>query len=638
MDVRSLGPLTVGSVMWQSPRGGWVQTVVVKATFDLVPGEARLADKQDEPAGRDHPYEDATDPRSRAGADGRPGSQPPTSEASRSVYAPSDLAPFKPHTDVVLVGHAYAPGEEPVKSLVARLVVGELDKSIEVVQDRTLGLDGELREGPRFTKMPLRYERAAGGPETWNPVGLRIDDVDALGRATLPNLQPLGTVVKARGDAVEPTGFGPLSEAWWSRRERLGRHAKSWQPTSFGDRPLPDDIDPTYFNAAPRDQQLAALRDDAPIALENLNQRTPRLVTRLPGIRPRAFVEHEHGPVDLRMAPDTLWIDTDRAVATVTWRGQVLLEGPQQPGMVYVALERAGAPTTWGDVMRMLERKSAPPSRPQGTEPGLVALPSDVRALPFAPADVAPASTGAPMTIGQALVAATQAAAASADAAAPAKKKNATPATEDLMTLAGAIGSGKAPPWLAMHAARSAPGGAKSLGISPAARSVPMGDAPSAGPGTSAPVSPVPATAMAATLPAGSGAIDRVEPRARARRRRRKLDARRSQPSSPPHNLDMTMSSPRVVRSGTQPIGPAIAAAVVSATAAEDKQAAREGLELLWMDATAPRAAGADADVARVRRALQQATPCDEAGVARALLGGVRRSGRVFGAARPRRR
>ena len=34
--------------------------------------------------------------------------------------------------------------------------------------------------------------------------------------------------------------------------------------------PLPDDFDPLFFNAAPSDQQPAALRDDQPLVLENL--------------------------------------------------------------------------------------------------------------------------------------------------------------------------------------------------------------------------------------------------------------------------------------------------------------------------------------------------------------------------------
>src|SRR6185437_14798586 len=90
----------------------------------------------------------------------------------RSLYAPNDLAPFKPHADVLLVGHAYAPRSEVARSLTARLIVGEAEKAVEVVCPRVLGPEGDLREGARWNKMPLRYEYAAGGLSTWNPVGV----------------------------------------------------------------------------------------------------------------------------------------------------------------------------------------------------------------------------------------------------------------------------------------------------------------------------------------------------------------------------------------------------------------------------------------------------------------------------------
>ncbi|HVY48110.1 MAG TPA: DUF2169 domain-containing protein, partial [Minicystis sp.] len=152
--VRSLCPLRATGLHWQAQHGGWVLTIVAKGTFDLAPGESRLSDRQEDVGEEDNHWND---------------------DPQRSVYAPSDLAPFKPRADVVLVGHAFSPRGEPVRSLVARVVVGELDKSIEVVGERLWTVDGELREGARFAKMPLRYERAAGGPESWNPVGMRTD-------------------------------------------------------------------------------------------------------------------------------------------------------------------------------------------------------------------------------------------------------------------------------------------------------------------------------------------------------------------------------------------------------------------------------------------------------------------------------
>ena len=100
------------------------------------------------------------------------------------------------------------------------------------------------------------------------------------------------------------------------------------------------DADGEFFQAAPPDQQIDALRDDERILLEYLHPDHPSLTTKLSGVHPRAFVEMPGAPPrDLVMTADTLWIDTDRALCTMTWRGQVAVEGPDQPGRVLVAVE-----------------------------------------------------------------------------------------------------------------------------------------------------------------------------------------------------------------------------------------------------------------------------------------------------------
>src|SRR5580693_4965611 len=186
MEVVSISPLRAGSVVWRPRPDRWTLTVVCKATYALAPGESVLAPDQEMVRERDGFWDD--DPR-------------------RSVYAPSDLAPFKPRADVVLVGHAYAPRSEVVRSLTARLMVGELEKAVEVFCPRVLGREGELREGQRWSKMPLRYEYAAGGLSTWNPVGIGpTAPADAYGQRPLPNLQPLGLVVRQWSDIFVPVG------------------------------------------------------------------------------------------------------------------------------------------------------------------------------------------------------------------------------------------------------------------------------------------------------------------------------------------------------------------------------------------------------------------------------------------------
>ncbi|MFT3771549.1 MAG: DUF2169 domain-containing protein [Minicystis sp.] len=379
MDVIPAGGLPASSILWQPRQGVWVLTVVCKTTYALAPTEAPLAPEQDPIHEQEQHWED---------------------DASRSLRAPGDLSPLKPTADVVLVGHAFAPGGAPVRSLVARLVVGDVDKSVEVQGDRAFDLRGELEEGPRFTRMPLRYERAAGGPETWNPVGMRRDARDRQGKLAVPNLQVPGTLVARPDDHVEPIGLGPLAAGWPPRLGKLGPGARAWSPRAQG--PLPEDLDRAFFNEAPPDQRTAELRDNERIVLENLHPDHPHLVTSLPGVRPRAAVTGRPGPPqELVLRPDTLVIDTDRLVCTLTWRGQLQLAHAREPGAVVIALQRPGQRLTLDDVARAARPVAA--SALEGTmvldDPGAAAeTPSQRAALPFTatPAHAAPAPAGRP--------------------------------------------------------------------------------------------------------------------------------------------------------------------------------------------------------------------------------------------------
>jgi hypothetical protein len=325
MDVLSVSPLRATSIAWQPHRGAWALTVVVKATYGLSPVVSNLCESQEYPSEEENHWDD---------------------DPARSLYSPSDLAPFKPGPEVMVVGHAFAPRGEPVSSLVARIVIGDVDKSIEAFADQTVRLDGSRREGPRFVKMPLRYERAAGGPDTSNPVGMRLDVRDQLGAIALPNWRALGA--GDRIDWIEPVGFGPVAADWPARKERSARLVRPWAVSS---EPLPDGLDPRYFMAAPRDQALSVLRADERIILENLHTDHPRFVTNLSGIEPRAFIDSQgRPPWELKLTCDTLWIDTDRSICTLTWRGQAHVDSPLQPGRVVVAMEQAGRPLSWLEV------------------------------------------------------------------------------------------------------------------------------------------------------------------------------------------------------------------------------------------------------------------------------------------------
>ncbi|AKT41298.1 uncharacterized protein CMC5_054660 [Chondromyces crocatus] len=331
-------------------------TIACKATFDLRPGECPLASAQEPVHAADRYWRD---------------------DPAGSVQMPSDLVPPRVRADVTLVGHAYAPRGERVRVLDARLCVGDVDKRIEVHADRVFKQTGLLEAGTPFSKMSLRWECAAGGLDTWNPVGRPPREGSVRGERILPNLQRPGVLFTGPDDPIEPVGFGPIAPGWPDRVRKLGRRAGSWAVNEWHRQPLPADFDVNFFNVAPPDQQVAGLLDEQRIRLEHLHPEYTHLDTRLPGLRPRAYVERpDETPQVVPLIPDALWIDTDRGICTLTWRGQVSLYGPEEAGSVFVALERRGETVSWADVQRLAagagptwrgassEHIGAPASRP----------------------------------------------------------------------------------------------------------------------------------------------------------------------------------------------------------------------------------------------------------------------------------
>lgn len=322
MELVTHGSLRAAQLVWRPAHGGVVLTVVCKATFALRPGVAPLAPS----------------PLPVAEAD-------TFGEGGGALLVASDLVPLKKQPEVLLTGHAYAPRGERVSSFVARLAVGEIDKAIRVEGDRTFGLDGQLTDPAPFVRMPLVWQRAAGGPDTSNPVGRAIGtyaQADPYGRVVAPNLLPLGFHLQSRNDVVPIVGFGPIAPLWPSRARCLHRHAAGWDPARWHERPLPDDIDLAYFNAAPPDQRRAAPFGEESLHLENLHPLFADLTTRLAPITPTATVERGKGSETLQLRCDTLSIDTNRGLATLVWRGHVVLERPDQAGRIVVSHAEAG--------------------------------------------------------------------------------------------------------------------------------------------------------------------------------------------------------------------------------------------------------------------------------------------------------
>ncbi len=349
MEVIGWDRVRAGSIVWQPGPASFALTMVAKVTFRLMPGESPLDDEPEDIYASDSYWDD---------------------NRSRSLVQATDLSPGKARPEVLLVGSAYAPDHVPVRSLCARLRMGSVDKSIRVHGDRWFEPDGRPSDPRPFTRLPLSWERAAGGPDTDNPVGIRTGSAattDRWGRAQAPNQELLGALASNRSRVIPPAGFGPIAPAWQPRASRLAYCAPSWDPEKWAEGPLPREVDFGYWNVAPADQHLSALRGDEPIFLENLDRRHAQLSTRLAKVEVRARLDATNGASrGLPLSPDTMMIDTDRGIATLLFRGSTLLEHPHVSGRILVEvvpIANRGQPhdSTVGGPAPVLEASELPP-------------------------------------------------------------------------------------------------------------------------------------------------------------------------------------------------------------------------------------------------------------------------------------
>lgn len=192
------------------------------------------------------------------------------------------------------------------------------------------------------------------------------------------------------------SGTGPLDADSTERRRWLGGHA-DWREAHLAERGFPGDADWRYWNVAPADQQLARpLAADERIVVAGPGKAP--LTTRLSGERALGYVAPraqapaaEADPID--MLADTLYIDLDRGVCTVSWRGQV---DPSAGGVVFVAL--AHGDEDFDSIRRRARARSVPVSA--RTAERAVARQGSV-ALPFTAQSTGDKAPPAPVTTGE---------------------------------------------------------------------------------------------------------------------------------------------------------------------------------------------------------------------------------------------
>jgi hypothetical protein len=246
---------------WVRDRNGAeVWLVAVKCTFDIGSDGSTVVSARQPPVLRAPEYH------------GEPGRS--------SLKYEADLVLTKTTTDVIVVGHAYAPEDRPVATLDVGFRVGPVQKVLRVFGNRRWGAFRPSSPEP-FIRMPLVYERAFGGvdcksthPERdceWrNPIGTGFAVArDHLIEVALPNIEHPKELVTSWKDRPHPAGFGAIAAHWPPRAAFAGTYGDKWrnerQPL------LPEDFDNRFFQCAPHDQQTGGfLRGGEVVVLHRL--------------------------------------------------------------------------------------------------------------------------------------------------------------------------------------------------------------------------------------------------------------------------------------------------------------------------------------------------------------------------------
>ncbi|WP_181832616.1 DUF2169 family type VI secretion system accessory protein [Bosea caraganae] len=246
-----------------------------------------------------------------------------------------DLGMPKPTAEVLVAGHAAAPGGAPVQRMGLAWAIGNLQKQLLVTGDRVWRMAGATAlptEPVPFVQMPLTPARCFGGEgHAANPTGTGFRAQERLmARETvaLPNIEVPELAVRSIGDAPAPPRFGPVAVDARERLQYAGTYDDHWIKNLAP--ALADDADPRLFLFAPPDQRLPGyLAGDEGYGLRNFAADAPEVQRHLPGFRVRCFIgwtDPQKPMVELPMRIDTLWLFAGARRGVMVYRSATPVE------------------------------------------------------------------------------------------------------------------------------------------------------------------------------------------------------------------------------------------------------------------------------------------------------------------------
>jgi hypothetical protein len=275
---------------------------------------------------------------------------------------PSELAPFKPTTDVLVIGTARPRDGVPVRHWDALLQLPGVSKRLRLCGPRlwrhSLAHGWRLSEPEPTDGVHLGYDQAFGGvtgeprdhyvegefhpanPHGCGYLGRRGADPSHDYRA--PQIEAWNGAIADLGDDVAVGGFGPLPGFVPQRARYAGTRDAHWAREIAP--ALPADMDLRYWNCAPEDQQPADyLCGGDRLELLGLT-REGHVSLQIPTTR--AFLVRDYDNGDTAALPlqlDTAIVDLDQRHLSLRYHQIVPLDDAVDRIRVYCALTSPSA-------------------------------------------------------------------------------------------------------------------------------------------------------------------------------------------------------------------------------------------------------------------------------------------------------
>ena len=230
-----------------------------------------------------------------------------------------------------------------------RAQVGGLIKQLVVWGPRFW--DGDRPSTPHpFERLPLDWSQTYGGedfPE--NPLGMGRHDseINGLRLRLLPRVEYPDQPLTSPTGSGHPAGFGPLDQTWTTRAAKRGTYDAAWLEQDFPG--LARNLDGSFFNLAPEDQQQAApFRGDEDYAFDLLHPKIDRIEGILPGLATRVFATRQRASgetfEELAMSLKALWFFPEEERLIQVFQGWIKVEEDDAADVLALlaAVERLG--------------------------------------------------------------------------------------------------------------------------------------------------------------------------------------------------------------------------------------------------------------------------------------------------------